>query len=134
MEKLPCTHYRYHHIALLFLLLATTYIPALAACTVCRDGSPVPLTNKPIHLPSPYDSVHTCGALDVLAPLVLTLDSTECQILQNLGTICGCPIPEEACTLCSEQSQQQLANPGTPVDFSLIPNGIVEENCEIAQA
>ena len=35
---------------------------------------------------------------------------------------------------CVRHSQQQLANPETQVEFSLIPNGIVEENCEIAQA
>eukprot|EP00977_Amphora_coffeiformis_P012347 scaffold3048_cov192-Amphora_coffeaeformis.AAC.8 len=129
-------------------LLITLSNAQQTECTVCRDGASVALPAKNLVLSDPYASVvQTCGDLDALAPLLLAIDSIECQAIQSVGTYCGCPVPENACQFCETETGIQgtnttatntanpvLVDPQTVVDFPLIPSDVIVPNCGIIQA
>ena len=75
-------------------LLSST---ANAACSVCLDGSFVQFPDKEFEVEG--IPVPNCGALDAAAG-ILEEGSDDCKGAQAMGTFCGCPIPENACTLC----------------------------------
>jgi hypothetical protein len=91
--------------ALAFCLLCSSS----TSCDVCGDPD-VEITRpgKTIAIPG-YEIVDSCGTLVSLSSL-LADDSDECLLIQSLGTLCGCPIPNGACTLCPDGSSAPNAN------------------------
>ena len=77
-----------------------------AVCTVCRGGEPITKPDQPILFetssPIPIDN---CAALDAVAAFV-PADTPNCEGIQLLGAVCGCPLDADACRLC-----QSLPNP-----------------------
>lgn len=87
-----------------------------APCTVCRDGSAVTLPEKKVQISALYPEME-CSSLDSLIPnLFPNENSEECGLIHQFSTLCGCPIPENACTLCPD---------GLPVGA---PDGVLDEN------
>ena len=116
------------------------------ACHVCRNGLAVPWPDRAVQLPPPYESiVQTCGTLDALLPVLVSDDEApECQLLQSVGSYCGCPIPEMACQLCSQQEEGEedqlvvVQNPDQVVDanakFEPISADHLTMTCGLAEA
>lgn len=98
---------------LLSLLLITLLFikSSLAACTVCQDGVAVGLPEVTIAIPG-FPGEYTCAQLDLFLPTLLPDGkSTTCQTLQSVGSICGCPMPPDSCSLCDSIAypQRELA-------------------------
>lgn len=121
--------------SVLFVTLVPCATVVAQQCSVCQDGAPVPLADKPINVEGiPLDN---CGTLDSTAAL-LTEDSDFCQSIRAIGTLCGCPIPNNACTLCHDGSlvtkpEVELTNyPASDFLFGS-PEGVFM-SCETMQA
>ena len=78
---------------------------AKTPCTLCRDGNPVPWTDRPL---SPFRSVFggdvftpTCAMVDASLALVSD-DSDECETARLFGSTCGCPAVPEPCHICND--------------------------------
>lgn len=73
-------------------------------CSLCRRGESIPLEyqSKPISVPG-FDFIDDCQTLETLTP-IFQQNSEECILLQSIGTLCGCPIKENACHLCADGS------------------------------
>ena len=104
-------------------------------CSVCKDGSKVPFPDHPINIDG--IPVETCGDLELTAGF-LAADAHFCESVQAIGTLCGCPIPETACMLCSDGGAVQ--NPGVVLDsypasdFLVGSPGGVFMTCEAMEA
>lgn len=97
-------------------VVALTAAPGIMAepCTVCSDGGIMSMPEKRISLPG-FEFIETCETLDDFIPGVLIAGSTECNELQSLGSICGCPVADNPCTLCSDGSP--ITTPDRVIDF-----------------
>jgi hypothetical protein len=73
------------------------------SCKFCPRGE-ITEPNKPVAIPG-FEILDTCGVLDKALGNMLAAGDAECTQLQDLfGTYCGCPLPENACSLCSDGS------------------------------
>jgi hypothetical protein len=70
-------------------------------CTVCSDGSPIPDPTKQINGVPGTIPLNDCATLD-FATTFLTLDSDDCKGIQQIGSICGCPIADNTCQVCPD--------------------------------
>ena len=86
---------------LLGWLLATIGTSLAAQCTLCQDGSEVPLKEKELGRNNKAIPIKTCGELE-LAVGGLGDTMANCQSARAVGSFCGCPIPENACRLCGD--------------------------------
>ena len=66
-------------------------------CTICADGSAI--TNPDGLVPIPGTGSVECSMIDQFF-LPDDEDSDDCQSLRRFGSICGCPVPADACQLC----------------------------------
>ena len=111
-------------------------IEAQQPCTLCSSGNDdsVDLT-KEFHLDGlPVDS---CQALLGTMPFLQQGDAF-CPSIQAIGTVCGCPIPPNACTLCHDGSRVTdplaLLDGYEATDYGLVvPPGTLM-NCEFLEA
>lgn len=69
------------------------------SCSVCRDGTPMPLPNQALDLGIDGFNVNTCSDLDSFTQAT-TAGNALCDMIQSMGSMCGCPIPPNACILC----------------------------------
>eukprot|EP00980_Cylindrotheca_fusiformis_P030167 scaffold24508_cov132-Cylindrotheca_fusiformis.AAC.1 len=82
----------------------STAIPP-TGCTVCQDGSPI--SNAGAVLDVPGFGALSCGSIDALVGGLYTSDDSNCQLLQSVSSICGCPGAydgsnnEYPCQLCA---------------------------------
>jgi hypothetical protein len=102
-------------------------------CRVCLNGLDVPLPAKSISVPG-LAFIEDCGQLDQSLPLLFpNSSSSECQTIQRLGSICGCPVAvENSCSLClsgkfARYREREIA-PLADLFLGLTPN------CEILEA
>lgn len=139
--NMPC-----HTIATLLIILLST-VSTQGACNLCGFDAPVmdaaqfeSTGTLDRHLAIPgVPFITSCRSLlpflDLLGP-----DSTECQQIQGVGTYCGCPIPENACRLCGEQTtnadimavspaQARLQRPNNTLPFLAFLFGGAEPTC-----
>ncbi len=88
------------HVVLFFSLTAS------GQCTLCYDGSDPP--HPDLVLPD-FDDL-SCGTLATRAAVISKSsgdddnDDELCKEYALLGLMCGCPAPEQACTLCEDAS------------------------------
>ena len=71
-------------------------------CNFCEDGSEPPNPNLVIE-----DFGLPCGTLAARAKSI-SIDDTDpgiCAEYAMLGLMCGCPPPDDACTLCEDKSE-----------------------------
>lgn len=76
---------------------------AQAVCTVCKDASAVAIPDKVVAIPDLASL--PCGSLDALLEVAISDESSdECQLVQSLGSLCGCPAQaEKPCSLCESE-------------------------------
>ena len=71
-------------------------------CTLCPDGTPVPLPNKPY--PGFRDAfggfVPTCALVESSLLSTTHAGSDQCETIQLVGSYCGCPPLENHCRFC----------------------------------
>lgn len=100
--KYPC---RYPASSFLLLLLCrVTFLSSVVfgQCLFCQDGSEPPnpdFVTKDFNLP--------CGILALRARSI-SADATDpdiCAEYAMLGLMCGCPAPDNACTLCEDKTE-----------------------------
>jgi hypothetical protein len=71
-----------------------------APCLLCPNWEAITLPLKKITFPG-FEFVNNCQALsDLVRPRALLQESSQCALVQSIGTICGCPKKENACNLC----------------------------------
>eukprot|EP00980_Cylindrotheca_fusiformis_P031116 scaffold25830_cov162-Cylindrotheca_fusiformis.AAC.17 len=111
------------------------------ACVLCEE-----IDRAAALSPIPgYDFITDCGSLQDLLPLVISPESSSCDELQRMGTMCGCQSTldsgEEPCTLC-DMDNATLAMPirlkGEDVEpyssgLALLVNQITP-TCQMVQA
>jgi hypothetical protein len=116
------------------LLLASFFLAEVNGdpCNLCGAGASISLPDKPLTI-SGFEFIDKCSTMDALLPTLLSDGSPECDMLQSIGSLCGCPIIEGACHLCSD---------GTPVSFpdaelsifSDMVGGLTIPTCEIVES
>ena len=88
---------------------------AFSSCTVCWDQSPITLPDATV--PTGGSSRLPCGLLEQTVTPVLPSDSSECRLLQSVGSLCGCPPVPNACGLCRTSDAD-----GTAVEQDIPPS------------
>jgi hypothetical protein len=69
-------------------------------CTVCKNNYTMAYPGNVLLLPG-FPTLE-CGTVDLtLSFLVPNSTSDECKAIQSLGSLCGCPIRNDPCILCS---------------------------------
>ena len=120
----------------------TTTTPPVAStdalCTVCPGGQPILYPEKAISLGDL--PISSCADLDLFAGL-LSGDSEDCSGLQALGTLCGCPLLPDACSLCPNGEAAPFKNRrlnwfetyivDVPVAYQSVSNSFT---CELLEA
>ena len=118
------------------LVFVSLWSTALSSdpCTVCIGGENITKPDKKLALPG-FEWIDTCRGLATTIPLVLDATSPECPQVQSIGTMCGCPIPEDACLLCHGDPNAVLHNPENEVPLfqDSFPANIVP-TCELVEA
>lgn len=111
---------------LLSSLVQVTAIP----CTFCTRGM-ITEDEKPIHIPG-YEFINSCGSIDSLLPAFLTEDDPQCQQLQSISTLCGCPPPDDSCSFCPDGSA--ITYPDKEVPWLVAAFGGIVPTCELVEA
>ena len=106
-------------------------------CNVCGQNGPssFPFPDKSLGVAN--IPLQTCGQLETTAALFLQ-DSEICNLVQSLGTHCGCPVRENACTLCWDRSpvtepNKMLPNYTADDYFSVSIPGVVL-SCQVLES
>jgi hypothetical protein len=67
----------------------------------------------------------TCATLEAALPLLIASEKEEdCYLVQTLGLSCGCPVEDNACTLCSDGIEIYYPNNVLPFleeQFGFVP-------------
>lgn len=92
------------------VVVSATAQAVAGPCSFCTRGN-ITTPQKPINIPG-LEFLTDCASIDALAPFAFTNDAPECVLMQKISTYCGCPPPEDSCSLCHD---------GEPV-----PNGDLE--------
>ena len=125
-------------VSLAFTLMVMAFAETVnLQCSVCTDGIPVTesFSNKMLSVPG-FPPL-PCGSVDAtLALLLPNASSPECELIQSLGPLCGCPVASsvgESCMLC-EKHQGELANPFHELPFLADMFQGFAPTCEILSA
>ena len=89
-------------------------------CSVCRGGEPITKPDEPIvvETPSPFP-IENCRTLDAVAAF-LTAHTPDCDGIQSLGAICGCPVGANACRLCPDREAVPIPHQALGFEDKLI--------------
>lgn len=79
-----------------------------------------------------YEFIETCGTLDLLLPQFLTEDDPQCQQVQSISTLCGCPPPDNSCSFCPDGSR--IALPDKEVPWFAGAFGGIVPTCDMMEA
>lgn len=85
-------------------LLARSVSVALSAaerCTTCVGGESIAFPDKAIKIDGL--PIGDCATLEGVA-WAQDLNTPLCDSIQSVGSLCGCPVAEDACTLCADGS------------------------------
>jgi len=74
--------------------------------------------------------VFSCDALQLLAPTTLDTADEACGLLHSFSSFCGCPVTDNACSLCANGSNP--TNPSLQVESPLFPDEPI--SCELLEA
>jgi hypothetical protein len=107
--------------------------PAAGAlpCKFCSRGD-ITEPEKLISIPG-FEFLNHCEAVDALIPAVLLENDKECQLIQSLSTYCGCPKPEDACSLCTTDGSS-VPDPEKEVPWLAATFGGIVPTCSIVEA
>eukprot|EP00980_Cylindrotheca_fusiformis_P014189 scaffold3725_cov114-Cylindrotheca_fusiformis.AAC.6 len=107
------------------------------ACTVCQNGSSI---SKPeALLDVPGFGTLSCGSIDALVGDLYNSDDSNCQLLQSVSSICGCPGAYDGSN--NESSCQLCANGVVPESKHNLPLSYLDDvvnyegvNCRLLEA
>ena len=91
---------------ILVLLVSTSQLSSAsaAACTPCpnpEDSYEANVFDQEVEIPGV--GLQTCGFVETTLPSVLQQGTEQCTIVQSIGTFCGCPVADDACSgFCSD--------------------------------
>jgi hypothetical protein len=116
------------------LNLDTRLVSAVVACSLCKGGVSFnkDMSDKLVELPVGKTTISlSCAALDSAIPLSLhNASSEDCLLIQSLGSLCGCPVEEDACKLCTDGTEIVAPNNTLPFleeQFGFVPTcGLLE--------
>lgn len=102
-------------------------------CSLCLNGETAAALvggDRPLSIPAlPF--VTSCSSLVRFLPL-FAADSYNCDLVQSISTLCGCPIPqnEKTCFFCGSHAitKTDTLLPNLKDLFGFVPS------CELAQA
>jgi hypothetical protein len=110
--------------------------PATIPCSVCFDGSPITQPDELLEIPG-IGSL-PCGTVEGLAGTLYRQEDADCQLLQSVGRICGCPsmvlVDEGSCDLCGTGASVPGARSELPLTYL---NDVVNYegvNCRLLEA
>jgi len=99
-----------------------------ARCSLCPSGEIPSSPDKQLNVSDlPF---HDCTDLEGAVAMYLEEGAGLCTDIQSFGTYCGCPRPEDSCSLCRDGSNVSL--PQKPLaflsgDFGFVPTcGLLE--------
>lgn len=72
-------------------------------CQFCARGE-ITLPEKSVSIPGFEMTDVSCGTIDTFLPRMLKEGSPECDLVQSMGTLCGCPTREDSCSFCPDGS------------------------------
>ena len=124
------------HVLPLVLLLAS-FKSTLGLCNLCSDGSTITKPDYFIGVTTPF-VLNTCKDLSN-ALLFFDEDLPECRAARALSAVCGCPVAENACSIC--EGSQNITRPqqvldglvNTPASGIALAFGI-EITCALAES
>ena len=89
------------------VLLLSTFKSTLGLCSLCLDGSTITRPDYVLGLTDPF-LINTCKDLaDALS--LFPEDSDPCLSARALSALCGCPVAENACSIC--EGSQNITRP-----------------------
>eukprot|EP00980_Cylindrotheca_fusiformis_P006574 scaffold1386_cov89-Cylindrotheca_fusiformis.AAC.1 len=94
-----------------------------SACTVCQDGSPISMPEALLDVPG-FGTL-SCGSIDALVGGLYTSDDSNCQLLQSVSSICGCPGAYDSSN--SESPCQLCANGAVPESKKKLPLSYLDD-------
>jgi len=81
------------------VLVAASFGSTMSQCTICQNAEPVSLPDTILDLPG-FPPLQ-CGRVDAtLIFLIPNETSSDCETVQSLGSLCGCPSRADSCPLC----------------------------------
>jgi hypothetical protein len=100
-------------------------------CSLCHEGAAFSLSNRSISIPDfPFK---TCAQLSDALALLLNSGSEQCLFLsQSFSSFCGCTMPDNACTLCSDGSPAPYAS--QQMDFLKDEFGGIVPTCDVFES
>jgi hypothetical protein len=101
------------------------------SCTICQNGQNPSLPDKFLSLPGLPQM--QCGSIDsVLALYVPNATSSTCATVQSLGSLCGCPVRSDSCSLCPDGNPASLTDNELPFLSDLFQG--FTPTCEVLEA
>ena len=94
--------------------LLSRFAPGVTAipnqsCTICQNAQQPSLPDKLLSLPG-FPPLQ-CGTIDsALAVYVPNATSSTCVTVQSLGSLCGCPVRSDSCSLCPDGKPASLTD------------------------
>lgn len=107
---------------------------AAAPCLLCPGGEAITLPLKEIAIPGFEFFVNNCQTLSEIVPQLLFQNSSQCDLVQSIGTLCGCPKQENACDMCGDVGGGIAAYGWRELDFLADSFGGIVPTCEIIEA
>ena len=100
-------------------------------CTICQNAQQPSLPDKLLSLPGFPPLL--CGDIDSsLAVFVPNATSSTCVTVQSLGSLCGCPVRSDSCSLCPDGKPASLADNELPFLSDLFQG--FTPTCQILEA
>lgn len=116
---------------IVMILALSVGVSSTSQCTICQNGQQVTVPDNILSVPGfpPLQCKNVDSMLAVLAP---NETSAQCLTAQDLGSLCGCPIRSDYCSLCPNGSDATLPANELPflsdLFFGFVPT------CEILEA
>jgi hypothetical protein len=103
----------------------------VSQCMVCLEGQEVSLPDIIFSIPG-YPPL-PCGSVDTtLTFLVPDATSSDCAIVQSLGSLCGYPVQEDSCLLCPNLNRATMPFKELPFLSNIF--GGLTPTCQILEA
>ena len=100
-------------------------------CQLCEWGE-ITTPDKVISIPE-YEFSDSCGTLETVVPLMLNEGTPECDLIQSMSSLCGCPKPQySSCPLCPDGSS--VPDPDRQVTWLSDQFGGFAPTCEMVEA
>lgn len=121
---------KYFRLLITIAFLADEAVASNNPCVFCTRGQ-ITQPEKPVHITG-FEFIDSCGSFESLLSAFLTEDDPQCQQMQSLSALCGCPRRENACSLCPDGSS--IAYPNKEVQWLASAFGGIIPTCDLVEA